>query len=160
MRDECALYFCCAEAVPGDVQHIVDAAYDPEVPVCIAASAVTGKIHPFDLAPVSRFVARLVAPDAAQHPRPRLADDELAALIRPEFLAVVADDRRVHAEERQRRRPRFARRAAGQRRDHVAARLRLPPRIHDGAARAADGLVIPHPRFGIDHLAHCAEQAQ
>src|SRR5439155_11023938 len=30
----------------------------------------------------------------------------------------------------------------------------------DRAAPAADYLLIPHPRLGIDRLAHCAEQAE
>src|SRR5215469_3840421 len=38
--------------------------------------------------------------------------------------------------------------------------FRLPPRVHDGAAIAADDLPIPHPGFGIDRLAHGAEQAE
>ena len=48
----------------------------------------------------------------------------------------------------------------GQRRDQDVARLRLPPRVDDGAAAAADDLPVPHPRLGIDRLAHRAEQAQ
>ena len=50
--------------------------------------------------------------------------------------------------------------APGQRRDHVAAGLGLPPGVDDRAAAAADGLVVPHPRFGIDRLADGAEDAQ
>ena len=49
---------------------------------------------------------------------------------------------------------------AGQRRDHDHAGLGLPPGIDDRAALAADDLVIPHPRLGIDRLADGAEQPQ
>ena len=49
---------------------------------------------------------------------------------------------------------------AGQRRDHVAAGFRLPERVDDRAAPAADRVVVPHPGFRIDRLAHGAEQTQ
>ena len=49
---------------------------------------------------------------------------------------------------------------AGQGRDHDHAGFGLPPGIDDGAAVAADDLVVPHPGFGIDRLADGAEQAQ
>ncbi len=42
----------------------------------------------------------------------------------------------------------------------MAAGFRLPPGIDDRAFAAADLVVIPHPRFGIDRLAHGAQQAQ
>src|SRR5438128_2721243 len=103
MRDERALDLGGAEAVAGDVEHVVNAADDPEISVLVAARAVAGEIHAFEIAPVRLLVASLVAPDAAQHPRPRFSDDKFAALIRPEFLAVVIHDRGVHAEEWQRR---------------------------------------------------------
>src|SRR3546814_16616776 len=63
------------------------------------------------------------------------------------------------AEERQRRRARRLIDGAGQRRDQDAAGLGLPPRIDDRAAAIADHPVIPLPRFGIDRLAHGAEQS-
>ena len=160
MRDERALDFGGAEAVAGDVEHVVDAADDPEVAVLVAARAVTGEIHALELAPVRLLVARLVAPDATQHRGPRLADDEFAALIGSEFLAVVVHDCGVHAEKWERRGAGLCRRGTWDRRDHVAAGFRLPPRVHDRAATAADGAVIPHPRLGIDDLADRAEQAQ
>src|SRR6185436_19509203 len=104
---------------------VVDAADDPEVAVLVAARTVAGKIHALELAPVCLLVARLVAPDATEHRGPRFADDEFAALIGPEFLAVVADDCGVHAEEWQCRGAGFRGRCAGDGRDHVAAGLGL-----------------------------------
>ena len=55
---------------------------------------------------------------------------------------------------------RLGRRDARQRRDHDGARLGLPPGVDDRAAPAADDLLVPHPRLGVDRLAHGAEQAQ
>ena len=50
--------------------------------------------------------------------------------------------------------------APGQRADHDGAGLGLPPRVDDRAATAADVLVVPHPRLGVDGLADAAEQPE
>ena len=44
VRDERALDFRRAEPVAGDVEHVVDAAHDPEVSVLVAARAVAGEV--------------------------------------------------------------------------------------------------------------------
>src|SRR5690606_39210999 len=44
--------------------------------------------------------------------------------------------------------------------DQDAAVLGLPPGVHDGAPVAADHAPVPHPRLGVDRLAHRADQAQ
>ena len=77
-----------------------------------------------------------------------------------EQLPLLVDQRRLDAEERQRRRARLQRGGAGQRRDEDAAGLRLPPRVDDGATLLADHAVVPLPGFRIDRLADAAEQAQ
>ena len=71
-----------ADAVAGDVEHVVDAADDPEVAVLVAARAVAGEVHVRDHVPVRLEVALVVAPERARHRRPRPLDDELAALVR------------------------------------------------------------------------------
>ena len=70
------------------------------------------------------------------------------------------DHFRLNAEERPRGRAGLGGRGAGQRRDEDGAGFGLPPGIDDGAAVVADLLAIPHPGFGIDGLAHGAQQAQ
>ena len=52
MRDQRGFHFHGAEPVAGDVQHVVDAAHDPEVAVFIFARAVAGEVHAGDLRPV------------------------------------------------------------------------------------------------------------
>ncbi|MNV01415.1 hypothetical protein D3C71_916150 [compost metagenome] len=42
----------------------------------------------------------------------------------------------------------------------MAARFGLPESVHDGATLAAHVLVVPHPGFGVDGLAHAAQDAQ
>jgi hypothetical protein len=82
MRDQRRLDLHRAEAVAGDVEHVVDAAHDPEVAVQVAVGAVAGQV--VLAAEVGRIVGLLealrVAPDGADHRRPGLLDDQEAAL--------------------------------------------------------------------------------
>ena len=85
---------------------------------------------------------------------------EIALAGALEQLAVVVDERRLHAEERQRGRAGLEVDGAGQRRDQDAAGLGLPPGVDDRAAVVADDAVVPEPGLGIDRLADRAQQAQ
>ncbi|CUI64280.1 Uncharacterised protein [Achromobacter xylosoxidans] len=143
------------------VQHIVDAAHDPEVAVRIALRAVAGQVV---TAQFRREVALLealrVAPDVADHRRPRALDHQETAIALVDVAAGLIDDGGGDARQRQRARTRLGRGGARQRRDHVAAGLGLPPGVDDGAALAADVLVIPDPGLGVDGFAHRADDAQ
>ena len=86
-------------------------------------------------------------------------DDQLAIHARRAGLAIVIHDVDLDAGEGMGGAARLEGQG-GQRRDHHAARLCLPPGIHDGAAAAADDVVVPLPGFGVDGLADGAEQAQ
>src|SRR5260221_12481654 len=79
MRDQGALHLHGAEAVTADVEHVVDAAHDPEVSVFIFAGAVSGEIHAGNLGPVILHVAVGIAVNRAQHSGPRALDDEESA---------------------------------------------------------------------------------
>ncbi len=81
---------------------------------------------------------------------------EFAGTAAPAAIDHVGDD----AEERERGRARLRRGRPRQRGDHDASGFRLPPRVDDRAAAPADDPVIPHPRLGVDRLAHGAEQPQ
>ena len=59
------------DAVAGDVHDVVDAAEQPEVAVVVALGAVAGEVPAGEARPVRLRVALGVAPDAAQHRRPR-----------------------------------------------------------------------------------------
>src|SRR5690606_17652671 len=89
-----------AEAVTRDIDHVVDAAHDPEVAVVVAPGAVTGEVDVLDLAPVLVAVAVIVAVHGAQHAWPRTAHDEVAALASRDFVAVGVDHSGVDAEHR------------------------------------------------------------
>src|SRR3989442_1420660 len=83
MVHQCALDFHGADAVPRDVEHVVDAAQNPEVAFVITLRAVTGEIDVLPLAPINLGVPLVVAPDRAQHAGPRLGNGEIAAADLP-----------------------------------------------------------------------------
>ena len=160
MIDERALDLHRADAMSGDVDHVVDAAEQPEVAVGVALGAVAGEVDAgAPLVPVLADVAIGIAVDAAQHRRPRPRQREQAAADL-DLLAALVANLRGDAGKRPRRRAGLERRDAGQRRDHDRAGLGLPPRVDDRAALAADDAVVPDPRFRIDRLADRAEQPQ
>ena len=160
MIDQRALDFHRADAMAGDVEHVVHAAEQPEVAVLVALGAVAGEVDVRrPAAPVLLHVALGVAVDAAQHRRPRTREREQAAADR-DRLALVGEDLGADAGKRLRRRAGLGRGDAGKRRDHDGAGLGLPPGIDDRAALAADVQVIPDPGFGIDRLADRSEQPQ
>ena len=79
VRHEGALHLGGADAVAGDVEHVVDAADDPEIAVLVEPRAVAGEIVARQLAPVLLLEALVVAPERAQHRGPRLREEEPAA---------------------------------------------------------------------------------
>ena len=144
---------------PGHVHHVVDPAEQPEVALVVELAAVAGEVAALEAAPVGLLVALGVAVDAAQHRGPRPGEGEVAAATL-DAMAGVVDHLGLDAREREGGRPRLGGRGARERADHDGAGLGLPPRVDDRAAAAADVLVVPHPRLGVDGLAHAAEQAE
>ena len=86
------------------VHHVVDAAEQPDVAVLVELGAVAGEVHALEARPVGVLEALVVAPDRAQHRRPRLGEHEVAALAVGHRLAGVVDDDRGDAGERLHRR--------------------------------------------------------
>ena len=91
--------------------------------------------------------------DSAQHGRPGFTDDEFAAHIWADFVAVVIDHDGVDSEEGQRSRAGFGWNRSGQRGDHDGAGFGLPPSIDNRTPAAADDVVVPHPRFWVNGFA-------
>ena len=145
----------------GDVHDVVDAAEDPECAVVVVLGAVTGEVPAFFgvAGPVGVAVAVHVAPDAAEHRRPRLVEDEVAVAAGAEGLGVVVDDLRGDTGQWGHRGSGFGGGDTGEWGDHDRAGLGLPPGVDDGGFVAADDLSEPAPRFGVDGLAHRSEEA-
>ena len=99
---QCALDLRGSQAVSCDVEDIVDTADDPEVSVLVTPSAVSCEIASLDFTPVLLLEAGVVSINGPQHRRPGLSDDEFAAFVWPDLLAVVIHHCRINAEERKR----------------------------------------------------------
>src|SRR5437764_4996872 len=76
-----------------DFDHVVNAAHDPVVAVVVLPGVVAREVVPFELRPILLLVTLVVAPNAAEHSGPRLADTEHAAVIALNGLAAVVEDR-------------------------------------------------------------------
>ena len=161
MRDQRRFHLGRADAVAGDVEHVVDAAGDPVVAVLVAAAAVAGEVLALVGREIGLHEALVVAIDRAHLAGPAVGDAEIAVGGALQHLALGVDQLRLDAEEGPRRRAGLQVGRAGQRRDQDAAGLGLPPGVDDRAALAvADDVVVPLPGFRIDRLADRAEHAQ
>ena len=97
MRNERAFDFGRAQAMAGDVHHVVDPAKQPVVAILVALAAVPREVATWEAAPVRGFEALRIAIDAAQHRGPRFSQDEVAAGSERHGFAAVVDHIRVHA---------------------------------------------------------------
>src|SRR5918998_6603979 len=150
--DERALDLHRADAVPGDVHHVVYPARDGVVAVLVALGPVLDEVLVAEPLPVGFAEALGILVDGAQHAGPRFGDDQVAlarALYGIVFLVVDVDG---DAGEGPRGAAWLGRGQAGEGRDHDRAGLRLPPRVHDRAPAPADVLVVPLPRPRVDGL--------
>ena len=77
MGDQRALDLGGAEPVPGDIDHVVDPAGDPVVPVLVAPRAVAGEIEAREGREIGLDEALVVAEHGAHLPRPRAAMQRL-----------------------------------------------------------------------------------
>ena len=160
MTDQGTLEFRSTQTMTRNIQNVVDATNNPEVPLLVTARSVTREVGSFDLAPVLMAIACLVPPYAAQHGRPRLTNDQLATLAMRNFNTIVIDNGGVDSEERERGGSGLARCGTGNGGDHVGTGFRLPPGIDDGASLVTDVLIEPHPCFRIDRLTNCSQKTQ
>src|SRR5207245_9944282 len=145
------------DPVPGDRHDVVDATEEPEIAILVALGAVAREVDVVVLRPVLLHETVGVAPDAAEHARPRLAEHEITCRCR---FALLVEHLGVDAWKQESRRARLENRERRQRRDEDVTRLGLPPRVHDGATAPADDLPVPHPGLRVDRLADGAEQPQ
>ena len=155
------LDFGRAEAVAAHVNHVVDAADDAVEALLVAAGAVAGEVVAGVGREVDLLTARMVAPGGADDGRPALLDGQVAFLaVTLDFGAVLAQQHRLYARQRQARLRGHRGRYARQGRNQNAPGFGLPPRVHDGAALLAHVHVVPVPGFLVDGLAHRAQHPQ
>src|SRR5439155_6297707 len=147
MLDESRLHFHCSDPMAGDVEHIIDATENPEIAIAVALRSISREVQVRPVRPLREIglnVSLVVAPDSAQHRRPRLREREKSAADIDAFASGV-EKLRAEAGKGLRRASWFRRCDSRQWRDHDRSSLRLPPRVNDRTAIAPDVLAVPHP---------------
>ncbi len=160
MADKRALDFRRADAMAGDVQHVVNAADDPKITVFILAAAVAREITAWHFAPVNLLVTFRVAPNPRNMNGHGLRMTSLPPEFRGTTLPCSSTTSGTMPKNGSVAEPGLVGVAPGNgvimmppvSVCHQVSTIgqRLPPMI----------FVIPNPRFGIDRFADCAEQAQ
>src|SRR6185369_5028381 len=140
MRNECALDFCSSKSMPAYINNIIDSAHYPEIAVIVAPCTVAGKVNSVNLRPVLLPVTLIVAPDCPQHRRPGSLDNEIAARIASDRLAVARHDISVDSGKRLGGGTGLCRSRPGNGSDHDCARFSLPPRVDNRTSVFADYL--------------------
>ena len=148
--------------VAGDVDHVVDAADDPEVAVLVLAGGVADEVRARCRTSRStsrrsgrrrrRACAASRATGWSRTSRPCLSRSGSSPSDSSSTAASMPGSG-VPAE------PGFMSWAPGQRGDHDLPGLGLPPGVDDRAALAADHLPVPQPGLRVDRLADRAQQA-
>ena len=122
---------------PGHEHHVVDPAEQPDVAVVVLLRAVAGEVLALEARPVRVEEPLVVAPDGAQHRRPRLGEHQVAAAaVRAPRCASSSTTSAEMPGSGRLRRARLGRGHAGQRGDHDGAGLGLPPGVHDRGQRS------------------------
>src|SRR5687768_11161080 len=109
MGDQRAFDFGGADAVARDVEYVVDSPHDPKIAILVLPRAVAREV---DFGPAGKLAEVLaletivVPPECPQHRRPRLHDDEFAAAVARDFVALVVHHLGDYAEKRPRARAR------------------------------------------------------
>ena len=148
----------------GDVDNIIGTAGDGDVAVFINNRTVSREVDRFAIfdciTEVGFFEALWIAPNGADHARPRFGDAHEPLLAHFGFGAVGVDHLGFDARQREGGARWLDRGGSGQWADHVSASLSLPPRIDDRAATAPDRFVVPFPSRRIDRLTDGSQNSQ
>src|SRR5262249_8256607 len=99
MRHQRRFHFHGAQAMAGDVDDIVNAPHDPEIPVLIFAGPVAGEVNARYVRPVLLHIAIRVSIDSAEHRRPWPLEHEKASRIGRYGLSLAIDYVRHDARE-------------------------------------------------------------
>src|SRR5438477_470698 len=87
-----ALNLSCAQAVTGDIQHVIDSPGNPVVPVLIASRAVTGEIHSWKRFEIGVDEALVVSVYRSHLTGPAIPEHQIAFAGTAESLAGPIND--------------------------------------------------------------------
>ena len=160
MGDKRGFDLGCSHPVTRHVEHVVNAAGDPEIAILVTARAVTRKITPGEGGEIGFDEALVIAIDGAHLARPGMVDAQIAIGGTVERGILAVDKNRFDPEKGPGRRSGLGRGGAGKRCDQDAAGLGLPPGIDDRAAPFTDDVMVPHPGFGVYRLANASQKAK
>src|SRR5690606_17644620 len=150
--------FSGADAVAGYVEHVIHASGDAVIARCVAQAAVAREVHVFVGREIGLAAALVVAIGSADHAGPREFDAQVAAhVVALQFLAVLVDQCRLDAGERQHGKAWNGGGDPRDGRDEDTSVLGLPPGVYNRCLPLADFFVIPIPRLLIDGLTHAAQ---
>ncbi len=152
--------FGCAQAVAGNIDHIIYAPCDPVVAVLVTSAAVTGKIFAAVRAEIGLLEPRMVSIDRSCLTGPARGNAQMALARAFQNHAVAIDQFRPDSEEGLACAARFHVMRGWQCGDHHAARLCLPPSVDYRAPLFAHDIEIPAPCLGVDRLTHRTQQAE
>ena len=155
-----AFYFGSANAVAGDIDHVIYSAGNPVVTVFVAACTIAREVITGVGLEIGVDHALMVAIDAANLARPTLLDRQYATACAWYLIALLIKQHGLHAEERSGGRTGLEVGGTGQRGDENGPGFGLPPGVDDRAATLANHVEVPLPGFRVDRFAHRAEQAQ
>src|SRR5690606_12517388 len=124
MRDQGRFDLHGSQAVARHVQHVVDAAHDPDIAIFVALGTVPRKVialgFRWEVALLESFG---VAPDRPDHGWPGFLDHQGTALSGRYFLAILVNDAHLDAGQRQCAGARLQRRCAWQGSQYMSASL-------------------------------------
>ena len=147
--------------MPGDVQHVIDAAGDPVVAVFIAHHAVACHVVAGKPAEIGIDKPPVVSVNSAHDAGPRGFDAEIpGGGVALYFVAFFVQNHGFDAEEGECRGTWFQRCCCGQGCHQNPAGFGLPPCINDGASLFADGVIIPEPFWFLNRFAYRAKQLE
>src|SRR3546814_17361877 len=93
-RDQCDYHFGGADAVAGDVDHVINAPGDPVIAVSVAAAAIAGEIHAGVGAEIGIDKELMIAVNRAHLRRPRIAQYQIAFGLASQNGSVCVDKHR------------------------------------------------------------------
>ena len=159
VRDQSAFNLGGADAVAGNIEHVIDATGDPVITIFVATTAITREVVAIIGREIGLDETIMIFEDRPHLAGPAIGQDEIAGRCAFENIAIGIDQSGLDTKEGPRCGAGFEGSRPRQGRDQNAAGFGLPPGIDNRAALFADHIVIPQPGFRINRLTNRAQNA-